>query len=151
MILQKKNVFILTVLLLLAFLSACQKTVDLEPSAYQDSDLNQLDGVTMLVTPTEYPVTTESIALTIKNESNEEHSYGVEFKLEKEIAGEWYEVPFEGEVSWIMIAYILEANSENNETISFDLLDKNTLTEGNYRLIKQISGQAISAAFTLTE
>lgn len=50
-----------------------------------------------------------------------------------------------------MIAYILEANSENNETISFDLLDKNTLTEGNYRLIKQISGQAISAAFTLTE
>lgn len=151
MILQKKNVFILTVLLLLAFLSACQKTVDLEPSAYQDSDLNQLDGVTMLVTPTEYPVTTESIALTIKNESNEEHSYGVEFKLEKEIAGEWYEVPFEGEVSWIMIAYILEANSENNETISFDLLDKNTLTEGNYRLIKQISGQAVSATLTLTE
>ncbi|APZ49599.1 hypothetical protein BW721_07965 [Jeotgalibaca sp. PTS2502] len=151
MILQKKNAFILTVLLLLAFLSACQKTVDLEPSAYQDSDLNQLDGVTMLVTPTEYPVTTESIALTIKNESNEEHSYGVEFKLEKEIAGEWYEVPFEGEVSWIMIAYILEANSENNETISFDLLDKNTLNEGNYRLIKQISGQAVSATLTLTE
>lgn len=151
MILQKKNMFILTLLLLLAFLSACQKTVDLEPSSYQDSDLNQLDGVTMVVTPTEYPVTTESIALTIKNESDEEHSYGVEFKLEKEIAGEWYEVPFEGEVSWIMIAYILEANSENNETISFDLLDKNTLTEGNYRLIKQISGQAISAAFTLTE
>lgn len=151
MILQKKNVFILTVLLLLAFLSACKKTVDLEPSAYQDSDLNQLDGVTMVVTPTEHPVTTESIALTIKNESNEEHSYGVEFKLEKEIAGEWYEVPFEGEVSWIMIAYILEANSENNETISFDLLDKNTLTEGNYRLIKQISGQAVSATLTLTE
>ncbi|HJA89470.1 MAG TPA: hypothetical protein H9948_01655, partial [Candidatus Jeotgalibaca merdavium] len=80
MILQKKNMFILTVLLLLAFLSACQKTVDLEPSAYQDSDLNQLDGMTMVVTPNEYPVTTESIALTIKNESNEEHSYGVEFK-----------------------------------------------------------------------
>jgi hypothetical protein len=151
MILQKKNMFILTLLLLLAFLSACQKTVDLEPSSYQDSDLNQLDGVTMVVTPTEYPVTTESIALTIKNESDEEHSYGVEFKLEKEIDGEWYEVPFEGEVAWIMIAYILEANSENNETISFDLLDKNTLTEGNYRLIKQISGQAVSAALTLTE
>ncbi|AZP04349.1 immunoglobulin-like domain-containing protein [Jeotgalibaca ciconiae] len=145
---KKKGLFLFGMCLLIGTLSACGGQSSMEKSPYSEGDLNQLDRVSMSTTESVYPVGTSEIKVTISNETEEEYAYGVEFTVEKQEEEEWFVVPFEDGVAWIAIAHILAPNSENTETLSFDLLEKE-LEEGSYRVIKTIAGEPVLAMFTI--
>lgn len=145
---KKKGLLLFGMCLLIGTLAACGGQSSIEKSSYSEEDLNQLDGVSMSTTESNYPVGTSEIEVTISNETEEEYAYGVEFTIEKQEEGEWVVVPFEDGVAWIAIAHILAPKSENAETLSFDLLEKE-LEEGTYRIIKIIEGEPLSAMFTI--
>lgn len=131
-------------------LTACDGTTEGEESPYSADEINQLEGVTMETTEASYPVGTEMVDLVIKNDSDEEVYYGVAFSVEKQDGNRWVIVPFEDDVSWIEIALMLAPKGQNEETVSFDLLE-NELTEGTYRIIKEIAGNPVSAEFEIVE
>lgn len=131
-------------------LTACGGTTEGEESPYSADEINQLEGVTMETTEASYPVGTEMVDLVIKNDSDEEVYYGVAFSVEKQDGNRWVIVPFEDDVSWIEIALMLAPKGQNEETVSFDLLE-NELTEGTYRIIKEIAGNPVSAEFEIVE
>src|SRR5699024_1574656 len=102
-------------------LSACGGTAEASPHA--EEDINQVTGLTMTTKEKSYPVGTEEIDLVVKNETDEEFFYGVQFSVEKLDGESWVVVPFEDDVAWIEIALILAPKSENEETVRFDLLE----------------------------
>lgn len=93
-------------------------------------------NITMTIKEDKITNKTEEITILLKNNSNEEYTYGTYFSLEKK--GEtWKNVSFLDGVGFHDIAWILEKKSSREETISIkDYFG--TLKKGTYRLTKEM-------------
>lgn len=138
--------FVLSMLAVVTVMAGCSQQ-SLDPSPHSESDVNQLEGVTMVA---EQPNGTTGVDVVITNETDEEHYYGVEFAIEKWQDDKWQVYPFAEDMSWIEIAIILAPGSENTETIDFSLLE-NEPEAGKYRVIKTVSGLVLAAEFNIIE
>lgn len=75
-----------------------------------------------------------SISIIINNNDNE-IGYGEEYKIQKNINGEWKYLDYLPNTSWNDIAYIIKANSQTTKKLNLE----NTygeLGKGTYRIIK---------------
>lgn len=75
-----------------------------------------------------------SISIIINNNDNE-IGYGEEYKIQKNINGEWKYLDYLPNTSWNDIAYIIKANSQTTKKLNLE----NTygeLWKGTYRIIK---------------
>ncbi|MDE1549141.1 immunoglobulin-like domain-containing protein [Jeotgalibaca caeni] len=149
MTMKKMLLFVLTAGISMGVLAGCSGS-DGEPSPYEESEVNQLEGVSMETTEATYPVEAEGVNVRIKNETDEEYYYGVAYSVERLVNDTWVVVPFEGEVSWIEIAITLAPQSENEEGVSFDLLESDR-EPGTYRIIKEVANHVVAAEFELVE
>lgn len=142
-----KSIGFLTSLLGVAvLLYACGRS--LEESEVDEDQVNPTEEVYMTTEETVYPEGTTEIAVTIVNQSNEQVDYGMPFSIEQSIEGQWYVIPFEDDAAFIMIAILLGPGDENTESIDLTLLGDN-LEPGEYRVLKEVSGQTLSAEFRI--
>ena len=76
-----------------------------------------------------------SISIIIINNNDNEIGYGEEYKIQKNINGEWKYLDYLPNTSWNDIAYIIKANSQTTKKLNLE----NTygeLEKGTYRIIK---------------
>ena len=134
------------VLAMMALLSACGKLKLLEESAYE---VNTLDSVTMAVNG----VSADGAAYTIRNGGEEDLTFGMDFGVQAEKNGVWYDIEHEP-MSVIAIAAVLEAGAEGTYTCSWEN-GYGALSAGHYRIVKSVSaggdGQShwLAAEFTI--
>ena len=101
-------------------------------SANEENNSN-LENVIMKVDSTTIKPT--SISIIITNNNDNDIGYGEEYKIQKNINGEWKYLDNLPNTSWNDIAYIMKGNSETTKKLNFE----NTygeLGKGTYRIIK---------------
>lgn len=113
---------------------------DWEPTIYES--VNNLDGVTMAFK--EGTITATGGTVILKNDSNKEYVYGSQFSLEKNINGDWYQVPIvEENYGFTDIGYQLSISKVEEWEMDWEWL-YGKLETGEYRMVKGIldSGEA---------
>ena len=76
-----------------------------------------------------------SISIIIINNNDNEIGYGEEYKIQKNINGEWKYLDYLPNIAWNDVAYIIKANSQTTKKLNLE----NTygeLGKGTYRIIK---------------
>ena len=94
---------------------------------------SDLENVIMKVDSTTIKPT--SISIIIINNNDNEIGYDQEYKIQKNINGEWKYLDYLPNTSWNDIAYIIKANSQTTKKLNLE----NTygeLGKGTYRIIK---------------
>ena len=94
---------------------------------------SDLENVIMKVDSTTIKPT--SISIIIINNNDNEIGYDQEYKIKKNINGEWKYLDYLPNTSWNDIAYIIKANSQTTKKLNLE----NTygeLEKGTYRIIK---------------
>ena len=96
---------------------------------------SDLENVIMKVDSTTIKPT--SISIIIINNNDNEIGYDQEYKIQKNINGEWKYLDYLPNTSWNDIAYIIKANSQTTKKLNLE----NTygeLEKGTYRIIKTV-------------
>lgn len=139
-----------SLLLGVTVMSACQNSNELgQESPYGEEGVNNLEGIYMEMTQDTYRPEGDDFAISVSNESDEDITYGAEYMLEYFDEDTWYEVIPEEELSFILIAHILEPGQQSEEEI--DLTYYEPLEEGRYRLMREFEGEPLGAEFEVTE
>ncbi len=122
---KKALVIILAVLCALAVLSSCE------------NESEDGEKITMTVTTENITAETETLEISIKNNTGMEYGYGPVILLYRLDGEEWTSV---GAISgWTEIAYELKSKSTNTQTIS--VTNKyGSLEAGEYKIVKSFSG-----------
>lgn len=137
-----KKIFIFAIMLLVSFLLvACDnensdslETNDWETTQYDA--VNNFDGVSMTVK--EDSVSSVELTVIFENNSDKQGVYGEDFLLEKEIKGDWYQVPtIIDDYGFNEIGYELPPSKIDEFTIDWDWL-YGSLDTGKYRVVKKI-------------
>ncbi len=100
---------------------------------------------------TQYPVYDKSctyVSTVIENHGEETLEFGAEWHLERLEKGEWRKVAFMDEMTWIQPLYMVMPDGYYIDHCSLSIFKK-PLTEGEYRVVKKISGKVHTAAFTI--
>lgn len=143
-----KKIFALGLLTAIFLLTACGST-NLGEESSHGSDVNNLEGVTIELTKDTYKSEGDNFELVVKNNSDKEVTYGVPYSLEYMSDGAWYVVEPEEEMAFIMIAFILAAGEEAAEELNLTYYEP--LAAGQYRIIRQIDGEELTAEFEVVE
>lgn len=83
-------------------------------------------------------ITTESVEITISDNNEDHYGWGVEFRVQQKVNGEWKELKYISDnLSWISIAY--ELGEDNEMTQKLDIEEYyGKLEKGTYRIIKPV-------------
>lgn len=122
----------------------CIKTDKIKMFDSKNTDLQKSYRVYMEVL--DDTVTDTSLRYKLYNNSNENVYYGVAYEIEKYEEGTWKS--FGVEMSFIEIAYELEANSSKEESINWEV-GYGKLEAGRYRLIKDVMGETVFDEFEI--
>lgn len=137
--------FIMLSLLASVFLLNGCATTNLGEESSHGTDVNKLEGVSIELTKDTYQAEGDSFELVVKNNSDNEVTYGVAYSLEYMNDDAWYIVEPEEEMSFIMIAHILAPAEEAAEELNLTYYEP--LAPGTYRIIRQIDGEILTAEF----
>lgn len=164
---MKKNIFIFIILIPIAFLFGCGTAENinnsdgdsnrgdytsangvgdenkeeenmekkLKPSAFDV--VNNLEGVEMEIE--ENTVTPTGLTVIFNNETDKECIFGEYYILEKNVDGNWYEVPviIDGVYAFESIGYNLEPSKTRTWSVNWEWLYGN-LDPGEYRIVKDV-------------
>lgn len=144
---MKKILFFSFFSLCFILLGGCNNNIGEEST--HGSQVNQLDGVSIELTKDTYSPKEDSFELITKNQSEEEVTYGVGYSIEYLKDNAWYTVRPSEEMSFILIAHILEPGGEVFETISMEYYEP--LQTGDYRLLRQINDEILAAEFSVVD
>ena len=78
-----------------------------------------------------------SISIIIINNNDNEIGYGEEYKIQKNINGEWEYLDYLPNTVWNDIAYIIKANSQTTKKLNLEN-SYGELEKGTYRVIKTV-------------
>lgn len=81
-------------------------------------------------------ISENTIYITLTNLTSDDYNYGIEYYIQKYENDKWITLETNEDLDYIAIAYILEPYSTTEITIS--LTNYDILTEGTYRVIKEI-------------
>lgn len=82
-------------------------------------------------------ITENGAKFTISNNSNEEFTYGSDYRIEINENGIWKEAPLYEKIAWNEIAFSLKANTNNEINIDW-AIGYGELKAGKYRLVKKV-------------
>ncbi|AXH99144.1 hypothetical protein DV702_04975 [Sporosarcina sp. PTS2304] len=134
---MKRIVHLFCVVLISAALTGCKKPTEWEPTTHAFTD--DLEGVT--ITLLEEKVTPAKGEIIIKNESDITYTYGEHFMIEKNIQGDWYQLPVRtGDHQFPDKIHQLKATESDEWVIEWSLL-YGKLERGTYRIIKGVSAE----------
>ena len=109
----------------------------LEENLQSNEEFNRsLENVTIEVD--NITVSLESVSITITDNNVDQYGWGVEFRVQKKVNGEWKELNYiSDDLSWIDIAY--ELNEDNQLTQKLDIEQYyGKLSNGIYRIVKPV-------------
>ncbi len=132
-------------LCILLIFSGCNK---LSPSPHEA--VAQSEEIVMTTQFPVYDKSIDEIHVTIINGSAEEIDYGVPWEMEVFQDGQWMAIPFVPETVWTEPLYLMMPGGTDQFIVRLDLLDYR-FHEGEYRVLKEISGQMYAAAFAIGE
>jgi hypothetical protein len=103
------------------------------------SNINNYNGVSMTLDDSKLSDT--GLTIIIRNETDEELTFGEDFYLEKKIFGSWYKVLYKPSmifqpVGWNSVGLIVKKQSTQTFEINWEWLYGN-LRRGKYRIIKK--------------
>ena len=104
-----------------------------ESLSTNEENNSDLENVIMKVDSTTIKPT--SVSIIIINNNDNEIGYGEEYKIQKNINGEWKYLDYLPNTAWNDVAYIIKANSQTTKKLNLE----NTygeLGKGTYRIIK---------------
>ena len=133
------------IILFILVLAGCDSPIG-EESPY-GNNVNQLEDVSIEFAENLYNPIDNYFELITTNDSEEEITYGVGYTLDYLNEETWHIVKPNEEVSFILIAHILEPNSESSEEINMTFYEP--LNIGQYRLIRQINDSILAAEFSV--
>lgn len=82
-------------------------------------------------------LTTKGAKFTLSNNSDDEYTYGADYRIDKKVDNEWKELETEGTSAWNSIGYISKANISNEVNIDWTI-GYGELKTGKYRLVKKV-------------
>lgn len=132
-----------------AMLSSCGNNNLGEESPHGEDGVNNLENVSLEMTESAYQPEEDTFELRVINHSESEITYGVEYMIEYEEDGTWYEVEPDEEMAFILIAHILDPGEEAVEEINLSYYEP--LEAGSYRLIRKIDGTPLAANFEVID
>lgn len=103
------------------------------PLAESDCEVNALAGITMVVDE----VSANGATYIIRNESVGELTFGLDFGVQAEKNGVWYDIEHEG-MAVIAIAMALEPGDEGTYTCGWENV-YGPLPAGHYRIVKSVT------------
>jgi len=113
---------------------ATEEVGNFQKSKFSAESLNSIEGV--YLTDIEYMQDDRLVGCTLKNNTNDTIYYGEQFFLEKQINGEWYEIPYSYKIPWTYQLNYLEPSTCTEISVQIDIWM--LLQKGNYRLIKEV-------------
>lgn len=126
--------------------------IDLQPTKILPERLNILEGVSLVYI--EHDKEVNAIKFILHNNRSDTIYYGEEIILEKNHNGEWYEIPYSGEIGFTSILNYLSPLDESERSIPMSVWE--SVTPGEYRIICEVSTKEyyknlypISADFTI--
>lgn len=131
-----KKIFICLILLI----TGCGMAKSISPFTEVSTDNN------IYINIDSSSIASDSLNYTLYNNTDSDIAYGVDYYIESSENGKWY--AYNVEVSWIEIAQITSAHSSSEQTISWENI-YGKLNKGQYRLIKKINNEIISAEFEI--
>lgn len=102
---------------------------------------------------TQFPVyekDIESIQVILENGGDTNLEYGTEWAVEKKQGEEWVQIPFIPNAAWTQPLLTLMPGGTDSFYVSMDMLDY-TLHNGEYRVVKEVSGTVYAAEFSVGE
>ncbi|QKY69359.1 immunoglobulin-like domain-containing protein [Lentibacillus sp. CBA3610] len=136
---MKKILLFAMTLLVSVLLVACGNGDSLETKDWevtQYDTVNNFDGISMIVK--EGSISPTALTVIFENTTDKQGVYGEYFSLEKEIEGDWYQVPtILDEYGFNDIGYELTPSEIEEFTIDWDWL-YGSLDTGEYRIVKDI-------------
>lgn len=151
---MKKTVICLLTAMCMFVLTACDNVnhKKFEKSMFDSSQ--QTSDVKLVVKENTVDPDTESITLVFSNLSDEEYIFGEQPYLEIFLNDEWYVVPYQKDVVWNMLAYILSPHDSREHTVDLKY-NFGKLKAGKYRVIKELTSTDVKtfaiAEFTIQE
>lgn len=143
---MKKIIAVLGLLAMAAGITACASKHKLALSEYSAGDFDMSGDIVLQTEHEIYGSDAPEVYYTITNNTDEEYVYGVQYAVEVLQENRWYQVPFPPGQAWIAIGIVLKPNETN--TASFKFADlKYEMTDGTYRLIKEISDKRYFTVF----
>lgn len=133
---MKKNLIILfTCILGFVFILVLSTVTESKKKIYMD----QLENVSMKIK--DGTLTKTGATVIITDTSNLDHTYGVEYRLEKFENNEWIKLKMKPETyAWTLVGYFVDENNELEMEHDWDYL-YGELESGHYRLVKNLSLQ----------
>lgn len=151
---MKKNLIILLISILgVIGIIALSTIAANKPKTYMD----QLENVSMKIK--EGTLTKTGATVIITDTSNADHTYGLEYRIDKMENNEWIPLKMKPEkYGWKLIGYHVDENNQLEMEHDWDFL-YGELEEGHYRLVKNMSlpenGEMVthefSAEFTIDD
>jgi len=142
---MKKYTLALTFILLLFLLCSCSKP---EPSPHGEIPTDEQVKIT-----TQYPVyakDVKTISFMVENHSDDELFYGVDWQLEKHTSHGWVTVPFIENAAFYLTGIQLAPGRMKSEILYLHMFDY-SLTDGTYRILKEINDQYYAGEFSVGE
>ena len=137
---MKRFLVLLTVMLLFAGCAV--------PSPIDDAALNPDTGIRMY---TQFEVIDDSaktLQMMIENNSGASVSFGTEWTLEKRSGSGWKQLPFKPDVGFESILIGIADGGDAARMCHLSLI-QSRLTDGEYRIVKEIGGHPYAAFFTV--
>ncbi len=103
----------------------------------KDRGTPDLSGLKLSMKQSVYSPGSAQVKGLLYNGTDYTMTFGEASYLQQKKDGAWKDVPFNGDVAWIAIAYILEPGESKEVALSLNLFS--TLEEGTYRLVKDVS------------
>ena len=130
-----KKIYIFSIVIILFILYSCSsKTLDVS-NLERSNIVVDCDNINVTVQEDTIKSSKENITLVLKNKTEYEYFYGVDFELEVELDNQWYKVPFDKNPEFTDLGLLLKGNSESNEKIELYKYFSD-LTDGKYRIVK---------------
>ena len=130
-----KKIYIISIVIILFILYSCSsKTLDVS-NLERSNIVVDCDNINVTVQEDTIKSSKENITLVLKNKTEYEYFYGVDFELEVELDNQWYKVPFDKNPEFTDLGLLLKGNSESNEKIELYKYFSD-LTDGKYRIVK---------------
>ena len=140
-------IWILLVLVLAGCLYACGKEQG-DPSPYGEDAFDRSGTIVLSIEHDQYDKSVTSFNYFVENNGTDSITFGAPYEIERYHNGTWESLPAAEDTAWNDIAYVVEPGEKWSNAFSFFPYNY-TVTDGRYRLIKEIDGKLYSAEFTI--
>ncbi len=129
-------------------LHACAKAPEMTPSPYDEEDFDTSGTVVLSIEHEVYDKSVESFNYYVENCGEETITFGAPYTIEVYRDGAWRSLPAAEDVGWNDIAYQVAPGETWGNSFSFFPYDYE-VSDGYYRLIKEVGGRLYYAEFTI--